>query len=313
MTESRERSSHSRKASCRFKTDNIGTLSVEWIHVAELRSTNTFTIETRRGEIYFGTLAETEENRIVVVDDDVAIATLDIDSVVNIYRVKESFWSRLDGSLDIGYGYTQQNGSTQFNLNTSVYERREHRRIQVDYSSLFSTQDDADDTTRNSLAATFYRRFTGKWFYIGLGSVQQNNGLDLDLRTIVGGGFGRQLYQSNAALFSVFGGLDVNRELYTFNEEPVNSAEAIAGVEFSHFTYDGLTNQLTVQFIALPNLTQEGRIRFQLDVNLRQNIIGNLYWSIDLFETYDSEPPQPDAPKSEPMRVSNLPRSTVRI
>ena len=244
-------------------------------------------------------MAESEASRIKIVDGDITVSTLDVDSVVNIYRVKDSFWQRLDGSLDIGYGYTQQNGATQFNLNTTVSERKEHQQIRFDYSSLFSTQDDADDTTRNTLSGTFYRRFTGKWFYLGLGSVTQNNGLDLDLRTLAGAGIGRQLYQSNAALFSVFGGLDYNRELYTFNEEPVNSAEAIAGVEYAHFTYDGLTNQATIRFVVLPNLTQEGRIRLQLDANLRQNLIGNLYWNITLFETYDSQPPQPDAPKND--------------
>ena len=282
-----------------FKTDNIGTLSVEWIHVAELRSVNHYTVETRPGDLYLGQLAESEAERLKIVDGDVTVATLDIDSVVNIFRVKDSLWSRLDGSLDVGYGYTQQNSSTQFNLNTSVSERREHRQIRVDFSSLFTTQDEADDTTRNTLSGTFYRRFTGKWFYVGIASVAQNNGLDLDLRTLFGGGIGRQLYQSNAAVFSVLGGLDYNREQYTFNEEAVSSAEAIASVEYSHFTYDGLTNQMTIRFVVLPNLTNTERVRLQLDANFRQNLVGNLYWNVNLFETYDSQPPQPGAPNND--------------
>ena len=56
-----------------FKTDNIGTLSVEWKHVAELKSTNTFTVETQRGEIYFGVLSETEKYQLKVVDGDVTV------------------------------------------------------------------------------------------------------------------------------------------------------------------------------------------------------------------------------------------------
>ncbi|HXV60397.1 MAG TPA: hypothetical protein VEK15_06875 [Vicinamibacteria bacterium] len=113
-----------------YKTDNIGTLSVEWAHVAELRSTNTFTFEDQRGALFFGSLAEAGgENQLRVVDGDVTVATLPIDSVINIYRVKPSFWSRLDGSLDIGSTYTQQNGATQYNLDTSVRETTERRQI----------------------------------------------------------------------------------------------------------------------------------------------------------------------------------------
>jgi len=274
-----------------FKTDNVGTLSVEWKHVAELKSTNSFTVETQRGEVYFGVLSETEKNQLKVVDGDVTVASLDMDSVVSIYWVKESFWSRLDGSLDVGYGYTQQNGSTQFNLNTSVYQRQEHQYIRIDLESLFSTQDDADSTTRNTLEGAYHRRWTGKWFYLGAASVNQNNGLDLDLRTLASGGIGRQLHQTNIARLFFLGGLSYNRELYTFNEDFVDSIEAFGGIEFSYFTFDGLTSQLTTRFIVVPSLTQTGRVRLQFDANYRQNLVGNLYWNLDLFETFDSEPP----------------------
>ena len=282
-----------------FKTDNIGTLSVEWKHVAELRSTNSFTVETEPGEIFFGALAETEKTRLKIVDGDATVANLEIESVVNIYRVKAGFWSRLDGSLDIGYSYTQQNGATQFNLNASVYERQEHQYIRFDLSSLFSTQDDAAATTRNNMDGSYFRFLTGRWFYLALATVSQNQGLDLDLRTLVGGGIGRRLHQSNTTVLAIITGLDYNRERYTFNEEFVNSLEALGGVDFSYFTFDGLTSQLTARFVVLPNLTNTGRVRLQLDANYKQNLVGNLYWNLNLYETYDSEPPQPDAPKND--------------
>ena len=282
-----------------YKTDNLGTLSVEWTHVAELRSTNFFTFEDQRGVLYSGSLAEASEYELKVVDGEVTVATLDIDSVVSIYRVKPSFWSRLDGSLDVGYSYTQQNGSTQGNLNTSVRETTEKRQIRIDFSSLFSTQDDAATTTRNSLGATFYRHIDEKWFYLGAASLAQNNGLDLDLRSLVGGGIGRQLYHTNSDVFLLLGGLDYNRELYSESDDHVNSLEAIGGVEYAHYTFDGLTSQLTTTFVVLPSLTDTGRVRLQWDTNLRQNIIGDLYWNLNLLEDYDSRPPQPDAANND--------------
>lgn len=282
-----------------FKTDNIGTLSVEWRHVAQLQSVNHFTLLTGRGDIYFGSLAETTEPQLEIVDDDLAVVTVAIDSVVSIDRVKPSFWTRLDGSIDFGFSYTQQNQSSQFNLGMSVRETTEKRQIRIDLDSLFSAQQGADDTTRNTVSGQMYRRFEGRWFYLGAASVEQNNGLDLDLRTLFGGGIGRELYHSNSALFLVLSGLDVNRELYTFNVDPVTSLEAIVGVEYSNFAFDGLTREVTSRFAVRPSLTQSGRVRLQFDTSFRQNIIGNLYWNVDLFETYDSQPPQPDAPKND--------------
>jgi hypothetical protein len=282
-----------------FKTDNIGTLSVEWIHVAELRSTNFFTFEDQRGVLYSGSLAEAEEYRLNVVDGEVTVATLDVDSVVSIYRVKPNLWSRLDGSLDVGYSYTQQNGATQYNLNTSVREATEVRQVQITFNSLFSAQDDAENTTRNSLSGNYYRHIDEKWFYLGTASLAQNNGLDLDLRTLFGAGIGRQLHHTNSNVFLVLGGLDYNRELYSGRDDHVDSLEAIGGVEYAHYTFDGLTSQLTTSFVVAPSLTDTGRVRLQLDTNLRQNIVGDLYWNLNLLEVYDSRPPQPDAAKND--------------
>lgn len=282
-----------------YKTDNVGTLSVEWVHVAELRSVNRFTLETQTGALYSGSLAEAEENQLNVVDGGLTAATLEVDTVVAIIRVKPNLWNRLDGSLDVGYSYTEQNGATQYNLTTSVRETTETRRVDIDFSSLFSTQDDAATTTRNSLTGSFYRHISDKWFYIGLATLEQNNGLDLDLRTLFGGGMGRRIYQTNTGMFYALFGLDYNRELYSTNEDAVRSLEAIGGIEYAYYTFDGLTSSLTTEFVVRPSLTDAGRVRFQLDTNLRQNIIGNLYWNLNLFETYDSRPPQPDAPRND--------------
>jgi hypothetical protein len=282
-----------------FKTDNIGTLSVEWTHVAGLKSTNYFTFEDQRGVLHFGSLAEASEYQLNVVVGKETVATLDIDSVVNIYRIKPNLWSRLDGSLDIGYTYTQQNGATQYNLNTSVRETTEKQQVQIAFSSLFSTQDDAATTTRNSLGGTYYRHIDEKWFYLGTAGFAQNNGLDLDLRSIFGGGVGRELYQTNSDVLLLFGGLDYNRELYSDSDDPVSSLEAIGGVEYAHYTFDGLTSDFTTSFLVLPSLTDTGRVRLQWNTNLRQNIVGDLYWNLNLLEEYDSRPPQSDAANND--------------
>ena len=282
-----------------FKTDNLGTLSVEWRHVAELRSSHSFTFETNTGVFYSGSLVPAEANQLKLVAGADTVANLAIESVITIYRVESSFLGRLDGSLDVGYGYTQQNQSTQYNIDASIRHTTDTRQVKLDFSSLFSTQEGAADTARNTLDGVVYRAMGKRWFYLGMASFAHNKGLDLDLRTLVGGGFARQLYQTNSGLLAVLGGLDYNRERYALNDAPVSSMEAVGGIEHAHYTFDGLSRQLTTRFVVLPSLTEGGRVRLELDSNLRQKIVGDLYWNLNLYETYDRKPPQPDARKND--------------
>jgi hypothetical protein len=282
-----------------FKTDNLGTLSVEWRHVAELRSSNSFTFETNTGAFYSGSLAEAQAHQLRLTSGERTVADLSVDSVVTIYRLEQAFWSRFDGSLDVGYSYTQQNASTQYNIDASARYTTDTRQVRVNFSSIFSTQEGATDTARNSLDGVLYRAMGQRWFYVGMASFAHNKGLDLDLRTLVGGGLARQLYQTNSGLFAVLGGLDYNREQYALNDEPVSSVEAVAGIEHAYYTFDGLNTQLTTRFVFLPSLTDAGRVRLELDSNLRQKIIGDLYWNLNLYETYDKRPPQPNARKND--------------
>jgi hypothetical protein len=79
----------------------------------------------------------------------------------------------------------------------------------------------------------------------------------------------------------------------------VSSLEAIGGVEYAHYTFDGLTSDFTTSFLVLPSLTDTGRVRLQWNTNLRQNIVGDLYWNLNLLEEYDSRPPQSDAANND--------------
>jgi hypothetical protein len=282
-----------------FKTDNLGTLSVKWRHVAELRSKNSFTIETGDGTIYFGSLAPASDRQLRVVDDEESAVTLDLDTVVYVGRVKDSLWKRLDGSVDVGYSFTQSNGATQLNVDATVGERTEKRRVNITYSSSFNTQNDAAETTRNSLEGQYDRLFEGRWFAIGFAKAQQNSGLDLDLRTLFAGSVGRELYHSNLNLFAVTAGLGYNRERYAGEDDTFNSLEFIGGLEFSHFSFDDHKTQFTNKLAVVPSLTESGRVRLQLDTQFRRKVVGNLYWNIKFYETYDSRPPQKDANKND--------------
>jgi hypothetical protein len=49
----------------------------------------------------------------------------------------------------------------------------------------------------------------------------------------------------------------------------------------------------------LPSLTTAGRYRISLSSSIKREVLKDLYSSVDLFETYDSGPPQVGAKKND--------------
>ena len=106
-----------------FKTDDAGTLYLEWENLATLVTTRLVDLETREGVRYFGSLAPAAARAVRVArpEGDIAMPMADVTSITPIGR---SFWRKLDGSVDTGFNYTQSSGigTLTFNSNT-VYRR----------------------------------------------------------------------------------------------------------------------------------------------------------------------------------------------
>ena len=82
-----------------FKTDAMETIQIEWKDVARVRARETFEVELRTGERFYGSLASTsEEGKLTVVGDDESW-TLDLPSVVRLTPIEQSILKRLDGFL----------------------------------------------------------------------------------------------------------------------------------------------------------------------------------------------------------------------
>jgi hypothetical protein len=95
------------------------------------------------------------------------------------------------------------------------------------------------------------------------------------------------------------GGLVVTRERYTesFAGDPrVTSAEALLGISYSTFRFKIF--DLTSRLMVFPSLTQSGRFRVSSDSSVRWEFIKNLYWSLRIYENFDSKPPI-NAPRND--------------
>ncbi len=282
----------------KFSTDAMGTVYVEWPKIITLTTDKTFEIELEDGTKFFGSMsAAPEPNRLKVIvrRDTFEIAT---QSVVRLQRIRSTFWRRLDGSIDLGFDYTQQNGKTDIALNGDVKYKMGLRNFKFTYSLTFSRQNDTDDISKLNLQFSYLKEFGYRWFYAGLVSAEENSQLSLDIRGTAGGGIGRYFVQSNKVNFALLGGISYAREKFA-DTEPDNSVPAYAGVDFQYFSWGDLDTDLSSRLIIMPVLNQSGRWRISFVTSFKREVVKDFYFNVSLNEFYDSQPPSATANKND--------------
>ncbi len=105
-----------------YKTDDEGTLYIEWDKVATVTAAGQFEVGTSDGRLFVGSLRSDTPRTLVVVDSDRAVS-LPMPEVTVIAQIGRNFWKKLDGSVDIGFSYTHSSDIAQLNVNTSTVYR----------------------------------------------------------------------------------------------------------------------------------------------------------------------------------------------
>jgi hypothetical protein len=286
-----------------LKTDDAGTIEFEWDNIASVESTRQFEIETSDGRRMLGALQPAVGRliRVVSADGDV---TLSMGVVTTLHPIGANFWKRLDGSFNLGYSYTRSSGIGQLSLNTDSTFRRPSFLVTLVVSGTLTEQPGVDKDDRGALNLG-YVRFRGRWLVGGGGSFENNESLGIVLRSQVGGMVGRRLVNTNRAQLQLAGGMVVN------NEEGVDvpntqNLEGLASFRSSFFTYDGAKTNFSTSLDYYPSLSNWGRQRLQFDCSLTQTLWKDFAFSINVFDTFDSAPPDPAAARNDAGVVTSI-------
>lgn len=278
-------------------TDDLGTVNIEWDNVAAVKAARTFRVETATGLRLLGQLATSRAGSLDVVAETGTIS-LDLNSVVYITPIASGFWSKLDGSLDLGASYTQSSGVAQYNFNTSVTYRRANLQVTASGSSYFTYQENAEDSSRHAAQLFISRLLKTRSLWLVQGGFERNRDLGYDLRSTASAGLGQYLVRSNRAIFGVGGGLSVNQEL-PVDGDAVENLEAMLSVRQSYFTYDYPKTTMSLATDFYPSLSQWGRVRVELNSSIKREVIHDFTVGFTVYDSYDNRPPTAEARKND--------------
>ena len=147
-----------------------------------------------------------------------------------------------------------------------------------------------DASQRQSLDLDYKRLLKNRWLLATTVSLNRNDELGIDMRTSVGGGGGRILRQTDHSSLILEGGLQATREDLTGSTTDEETFEAYATLTWDWFRYDAPELDLSTTFEIIPNLSDTGRVRGELDIKLKWEMIEDLFWQLEFYESYDSRP-----------------------
>ena len=281
-----------------FKTDDAGTLYLEWENIQSVVAARLVEAVTTDGRRFLGTLGPSTPRSLNIVGPE-GIGALAMEEVTLIHPIGRSFWSRLDGSIDVGYSYTRSSGVAQLNLNSNTVFRRPASQARL-MGSLTQTQkdDDSGRDDRGAVEASYALYPWQRWFFITAGRFETNESLGLVLRSQIGGAFGPRLINSNRAQLAVGAGLVFNDEI-GLDVERTQNVEGLLVFQTSYYTYDRPTTNLDIGLQYYPSLSDLGRQRMQLDASVKREVWKDLFVAVTLYNTFDSRPPNPTAENND--------------
>jgi len=281
-------------------TDSIGDVWVEWNDISRIESEHHFQFERTDGTRITGTIEKSSDQERLTVIGEFETISFTHENVVRISQIEDTFWEGLQGSLTMGYSFTKASDVAQGNLGFRATHRNEIRSWTIDGSTIITSDQADENTQRSNLSLSTTRFRNNRWFNSYLMGFESNDELRLNLRTSIGAGLGRYLIQTNTSELSLMGGLlgtaeNLNPEddgdPMTRSTSSQESVEGMFGVDYSRYIFDDPSVDLSVSLFAFPSITQSGRTRAQFDVNLRWELIHDLFWDLTYYNTFDSDPP----------------------
>ena len=283
-----------------LETDSMGTVYIEWPDVVSVESPQEFLIEDVRGNLIYGRIdRELQRGYLSVSGADRVTRRIELPQVARMSQSEQRFLDRVYGSFSLGFDYTKSSDITVLSGSFNMSYRGPHTswNFGVDMNS---TRDPAQGTLdRDSVKYNYRWLQPGGRFWAGLTSLERNEETGIEARVLLGGGYGRYLLQTPSNEVAALVGLAASREWATGAADDQSSVEGILGADWRVFDFASPTTSLTAKITLFPSLTESGRYRTDSSVSLRREVITDFYVDLSLYQTYDSDPPDATAEKSD--------------
>jgi putative salt-induced outer membrane protein YdiY len=210
------------------------------------------------------------------------------------------FWA---GSLGFNFAGASGNAQTQaFGTGFDASRETGRDKTALYFKQIYATQSTTEPTgataNRMSGGARYDYNIGPKFFVFGTADFDYDKFLDLDLRSVLGGGLGYHIIKNPRHTWDFNLGFVWNREKFDTSNQTIppipgaslvrNSAELLLG-ENSEHKLGRLT--LFQRLSVFPNLSDPGEFRLAFDTGATMPLFKFLEWQLAINDRYLSNPP----------------------
>ncbi|TDJ28161.1 MAG: DUF481 domain-containing protein [Gammaproteobacteria bacterium] len=287
-----------------MKTEFFGEVTIPWDSIRELISDQELFVTAANGQVLVGTVSTTGSRLQVRISqaetvpvEKAVVETLRSRAEQDAYEAEIErlrnpalldFWS---GYIDGGFSISGGNADTTAISTSMMTERRTQRdKISIYARSLFAQNSNSgvSETTANAIrGGTRYEvTVSDRLFTFGFLDLEFDEFQELDLRSVLGGGLGWHVQDTDRTIFDVFTGGSFNQEFFT--TETRRSGEIVLGQDLTHQL--GLSTVLSERFSIYPNISNIGEYRLQFDSTLTTDLANWLAWHFTISDRFLSDP-----------------------
>lgn len=276
------------KGILKLKTDDGGTVSIEWKKIDSLCILNPVRILKHNGDILYGQLYPSGKREMCILhDENGKQSEVYLQTIVELIKLEKRVWDRINGTLSAGFSFIQATDVTQLDFAGSIEYKGEKVILQANYNVVL-TNDGEETTQRQTGGGSFNRILPNNWSVQGKLLAESNSEFALDLRTSLLAGASYSFIRSNSQLLNGGIGVSLNREFS--GDLAQNNLEALLGLNYSLFILESPKISVNFQGAFLPSLNRWGRIRSDISSDLNIELFHDFYLKGTLFYNYDNEP-----------------------
>jgi len=273
----------------RLSTYDVSTVVIEWNKIDSVKILSNMRIMLENGSIFYGMLLPSGEAGSCYIWSTIGDPRLTpLRDIVSLSPLEDLFRKRLKGTLSSGFSYTKATDIMQINLNASLKYLGQKNQAEISYDGNLTLQDTMETVQRQSGGFVFRRLLPRNWFLISGLTFESNSEQNLDLRTSFAAGGGKNLVHSNRSNLYIAAGVQATRELSEANHQ--NSLEGLLASSYSVFIYDTPEVSLNLSGQLSPSLSDLGRVRFDIDSNIKWEIFKDFYMKWTFYYSFDSRP-----------------------
>ncbi len=284
-----------------FKTDAAATIQVKWDRIFQMVSDKNFEVWLTGGVVYYGSLDVTENDekyKILLRMEDTDI-TLNMNEIMELAPIKNKFWARLHGAVDMGFSYTKASDIMVLNGSLNVSYRPRRSITALNANSNFTGQKDGKVTKKQDVGIGYAHFIQNLWAPSVFMDFQQNTELGIELRSSLGGGISKVLVSTNLMRFYPTAGVAVNREKATETKNTTSNIEGVFRLDYKIFKFRKPEVHLNSYFAFYPSFTVKERYRTDFNMQVHFKFIKNFYLKISFYHNFDTKPPNETSSKSD--------------